>query len=439
MKPSLRTVILLGAAARLVALWLGPPLHPDAIFQYLEPAWHHLHGYGWLAWEWGVGLRSWVLPGYHGAWMAALDLLGVHGGFAAQIILQAHWGLLSLLIIPAAFRAGGPFAAVLCAFWPELVQLSPQTLTEVPSAIAITLGYAAWLQARTLEGAEERRAALVAGALLSFACCLRIPNGPLALVPAVDFLVRRRKAALGALALASLGPLLFFGAVDWITWGRPFHSMAAFLNYNFLQGRAAEHGVSPWYDYSLQLLFLTSGTIVIVIAAAALDWRRTWMTAGPSLLLVVLLSTQRHKEERFILACWPLLAIAWGVAMQRRTTLVAWLSTALVLLGTLYGVAHRPLLDYARRTGLYEAEAWVGQQPDVTGLLVFEWIHLSGGFLDFSRNLPLEPFGPQLLANPIFNYAAVKENSREADLCSRAGFVRVQGRREWAVWRRASR
>jgi len=426
----------LGACARIAALLLGPPLHPDAIFQYLEPAWHHLHGYGWLAWEWGVGLRSWVLPGYHGAWMAALDLIGVHGGWAAQVFLQLHWGLLSLLIIPAALRAGGPFAAILCAFWPELVQLSPQTLTEVPSAILITMGYAAWLKARELEGAEERRAALAAGALLSFAVCLRIPNGPLALVPALDLLVRRRKAALGALALASLGPLALFGLVDWITWGRPFHSMLAFLDYNFLKGKAAEHGVSPWYDYAASLLQLTSWTILIVLAAAILDWRRTWMTAGPALLLVILLSTQRHKEERFILAAWPLLAIAWGVAMQRRTALVAGLATALVVVGTLVGVARRPPADYAGRTGLYEAQAWVGRQPDVTGLLVFEWIHLSGGFLDFSRNLPLEPFQPRLLANPIFNYAAVKEGSREAEVCRQAGLLPVLQRRGWSVWKR---
>src|ERR1700716_2210650 len=137
-------LLTLGAATRLAAFLLHPALHPDEFFQYLEPAWKQLHGYGWTTWEWMVGLRSWVLPGYHGAWMALLDLIAIRDGGTQQAFLQLHWAAATLLLIPIAYRAGGFFAAVLCALWPELLYFAPHTLTEVPSAILATWGIGLW-------------------------------------------------------------------------------------------------------------------------------------------------------------------------------------------------------------------------------------------------------------------------------------------------------
>ncbi len=36
-------------------------IHPDEVYQMLEPAWHRVHGYGVLAWEWRDGLRNWAV------------------------------------------------------------------------------------------------------------------------------------------------------------------------------------------------------------------------------------------------------------------------------------------------------------------------------------------------------------------------------------------
>ncbi len=452
MKRALSALIALGAAGRLLAFWLRPSIHPDEYFQYIEPAWRHLHGYGWPSWEWQVGLRSWVLPGYHGAWLALLDWLSVHDGARGVAFLQLHWALLSLLVIPAAYRAAaalageeaGLLAAALCALFPELLYFAPHTLTELPATIFATWGLARWIEGRSLEGRAERRAALHAGLLLSLAVCLRLPDAPLALVPVIDLSLRRRWPAFAALALAALVPVLLFGAVDWATWGRPFHSTLAFLDYNFLQGRAAEHGVSPPGEYLSLLWSRTSGVALpaLLLLLAALP--RSWPALAPAALLVATLSTQAHKEERFILAAWPLLLIALAAASggprRDRFHRIAWpaglVVAALLLVGTAIGVGRMQGQDYTGRAGLYAGEAFAGQRPDASGVLVEGRFHLSGGFTMLSRDLPLETFQPRLLENEIFNYAVVRDGSAEQELCAGRGWHRAFAERGFSVWRR---
>lgn len=446
MRRTYLALLFAGLAARVAAFALRPSIHPDEIFQYVEPAWQHLHGYGWPAWEWGAGLRSWVLPGYHGAWMALLAWLGVREGARAVAFLQLHWAVLSLSLVPAAYRAAaalsgpvaGLVAAALCALLPELIWFAPHTLIELPAALLATWGLALHFEGRSASGRDELRAALGAGALLSLAVCLRLPDAPLALVPAFDLLLRRRFAALGALALSALGPVAFFGAVDWITWGRPFHSALAFLDYNFIQGRAAEHGVSPPGEYLQIFWSRTSGAIAVALLVALWAGAASWPALVPAILLVAALSTQAHKEERFVLAAWPLLAIALAAAARpRRFALPATLgATALLLAGNAAGLARMPELDYSGRAGLYDAQAWVGRQPDATGLLVEGRFHLSGGFAFFSRDLPLESFDPALLDDPLFSHAALREGSAEERRCAQLGWRRVWSEAGFAVLRR---
>ena len=429
----LALLVALAAAARLAAWALRPSLHPDAYFQYLEPAWLHLHGYGWPPWEMAAGLRSWVLPGYHGTLFALFDWLGVHQGAAQVRLLQLHWALLSVLVVPAAFRAGGLWAALAAALLPELLFYAPQTLTEVPAAILAAWGCALWLEGRGLDGPAERRKLAWAAALLSFCVCLRLPNAPLLVVPVMDLSLRRRWPALGAAALAAVPPLLCFGGLDWLTWGRPFHAMHAFLDYSFLQGRAAEHGTSPWYDY-----FATNAAgfgCAALLALCALG--RSWPAFSGAALLVILLSTQPHKEERFLLAAWPLLAMAVGLAVERWRSRAAALGAVLLLLAANGAdLWRRPPKDFTGRAGLLDAEAWVGQRPDATGLLVEGRFHLSGGFAWLGKNLPLETFHPALLQNPIFNYAAVPDGSSEEEWCKRFGLKRAWSARGFSVWNR---
>ncbi|WP_224364814.1 hypothetical protein [Hyalangium versicolor] len=475
-RQGLSLIVALGALARLVAIALHPALHPDAFFQYLEPAWKHLHGYGWMAWEWSTGLRSWLLPGYHGAWMELLGWFGLRRGEYLLLFLQVHWALVSSTMAIAAFiagramtrefmgpggeqsegadseravDAGGLLAAFGCALFPTLVYFGPQTLTEVPSMILFVWGYALWVDARTRPDRESLRRGLMVGLLLSLGACIRIPNAPLALIPPLDWLLRGRFRTVLAVALAALVPIAMLGALDWATWGRPFHSAIAFIDYNFVQGRAVEHGQAPRLWYVEGIIARTGGFLLVLAVVIAVGFRRVWTWALPGLLLLAYLSTQAHKEERFVVLFWPLLltaaaaaAAGWiarkqGKADERRSPL--WWVALLVALGLLVedglAIAHLPDADYTGKFAVYQAQAWVGQRPDLTGLLIEDRVHLNGGYMLTSKNVPQNMLTGELVNNRLFNYAIVREGQAGAWLSAR-GFARVWSTPGYAVYRR---
>ena len=64
MKKSLLLVLPLAVCVRLWVAWTDQGIiWPDEIYQSLEPAHHLAFGYGFTAWEFVDGARSWVFPG----------------------------------------------------------------------------------------------------------------------------------------------------------------------------------------------------------------------------------------------------------------------------------------------------------------------------------------------------------------------------------------
>jgi phosphatidylinositol glycan class B len=475
-KRDLALITALGAVARLIAIAFHPALHPDEFFQYLEPAWKHLHGYGWMAWEWSVGLRSWLLPGYHGAWMELLGWLGIRRGEYLLLFFQVHWALVSATMAIAGFiagramtrefvasgdtrlegdaheaaiDAGGLLAAFACALFPTLVYFGPHTLTEVPSMLLFVWGYALWADARTRPDRESVRRGIAVGLLLSLGACIRIPNAPLALIPPIDWILRGRFRTTLAVVLGALVPVAVSGALDWATWGRPFHSAIAFIDYNFVQGRAAEHGQSPPLWYVEGVIARTGGFLLVMAIALARGFRRVWTWALPALLLLAYLSTQPHKEERFLVLFWPLLltaaaasAAGWIALRQVQAgerVSALWMIVCAVVLGLFVedglAIAHEPASDFTGKFAVYEAQAWVGQRPDLTGLLIEDRVHLNGGYMLTSKNIPQNVLANPFVNNPLFNYVIARETTAPTGFAS-LGFVRVWSTPGYVVYRR---
>ena len=83
-------VLLVAAGARVVATAAtGGFVVADEIFQYLEPAFRHVHGYGEVPWEYVLGARSWLLPGVYAILMRLLDLAGVTSPLAFAAVFHA--------------------------------------------------------------------------------------------------------------------------------------------------------------------------------------------------------------------------------------------------------------------------------------------------------------------------------------------------------------
>ena len=485
---ALAAIFGLGLALRVLALWIEPPHHPDEFFQYLEPAWRHLTGAGVETWEWRAGIRSWALPGYHGAWMALAMKLGVRDGLAIGTFLRAHWALLSLTLVWAGWRGGlllarrslarkvlptastsslgsdvppmgwqgGLLAALLCAIFPLLVRFSIHTLSELPSILCMV--WALVLTGELVEdpGPSPRKKAMWTGFLIGLGVCLRIQHAPVALVIAIWLLVARRARLLPYVVLLSLLPVALFGGIDWATWGTPFSSFIAYVKFNVLQSGADIFGKLPPSWYATTFFHRLPVGLGVLGLLCILGLRSGWPFVASALGLAALLSTQAHKEERFAMLCWPLLLIpaaglvgAWWATQKaradaaepgKRPRLRIWIAraaTALFVVVVLGDAAlHARGNDFADLSpDRFRAQIWAGRQSDITGLLYDEPL-FTGGYMWFSRPFPQVMWKPTLLHNPLFSHVLAPRHSGLSLAAERAGFVEVFSAGNFAILRR---
>jgi hypothetical protein len=482
------TLSALGAVARVVSVFFDRPLHPDEYFQYLEPAYTQLTGLGIQAWEFRSGLRSWVLPFYHGAWLAALMAVGIHKGSQLLHALQVQAALLNAALVWIAYRGGasvtrkltafwpraqpgaptpdsreawagfegGAYAAFLCAAFPLLVLYSGHTLSEQPSMLLLCLGLVELCELSEQDPAPTRstlRKAALAGFFLSSAACLRIANGPLVLIAPIFLLVTKRYRALLWLTIAALLPALVFGLVDLFTWGKFANSYIEYVKFNFIQGKAVMFGTEPPFFYFGALWKRAPCTAPILLGLSLLGWRRNYMFLAPLLLGLSYLSSQPHKEERFVLFVWPLLFISAGAvlaAARRRPSLFArgpntrgkaarpWLYPALAL-ALLLAVPLEDAFHVQGRSWLsrapFQAEAVVAQDPTLTGLMIDTPI-FAGGALWLGVSAPHFDFVEDVLPNPLITHVVVVDDSKQRQQAEKQGFKEIDHIRRWVVLRR---
>jgi hypothetical protein len=250
--------------------------------------------------------------------------------------------------------------------------------------------------------------------------------------------VRRQWRPLAACATGALGPLSVFAAIDWLTWGEPLHSTIEYVKFN-THGAAARFGASPASEYLVEMVDELGWPGLVALALPiVLEIRAVWTWALGALALLAILSAQEHKENRFILVVWALLMVAGGTSLgrlvarnwsrgSRRARWAIALTLGVIVLGeNAVGLTRLPAYKYVGRWPLYQAQAWAGAQPDVTGVLVGTGFSAGGGWAMLGRNVPLESFRDPLLSDPLFNYFVVKQASRDDDSC------RARGARE--VW-----
>lgn len=471
---ALAIVFLLGLAARLVALAYENPHHPDEFFQYLEPAWHRLTGVGIETWEWRRGIRSWVLPGYNGAWMALLLKLGVRDGVVIATLIRLHWTLLGLVLVWAGWRGGCLFArrmgaqpelvsdpaptgwqgglagAVLCAGFPWLVRFSTHTFSELASTLCLTVALV--LAGELVEAVPERRyrKALAIGLLLGLGVGLRVQYGLVAPVLGIWLLVGRRFRQFAVVVLASMAVLMLFGLVDLLTWKSLFASYIRYVQFNFVEGGAdAFFGTLPKSWYWTQLLHRLPYGVWALALACLVGLRRSWALVLTALAIVGMHSFLGHKEERFIVLFWPLALIAAGGWMgawagRAKAERARWphspelrlsLAAALVVGILVDGGLHCGGNDFDLPPARFPAQVWVGRQADLTGLIYDEPLYV-GGYLRFGRSFPQVQYKAELVDNPIFSHVLAGRDSQPARLAERSGFEIVHSEGDFVVLRR---
>jgi hypothetical protein len=236
--------------------------------------------------------------------------------------------------------------------------------------------------------------------------------------------------------------VLLFGVIDWITWGAFASSYVNYVKFNFVDGKAAIFGVEgpSWYVDTLFERAPFGLPILLCLGLAGVRW--SWPYLGTALMALAYLSTQGHKEERFIVLVWPLLliaaAITLGIWLARptpsRTVLTGGeVAAALCLVIFIDGFRHLPPFFFEQER--LDCQAWIGARPAGRGLLV-DNVLLSGGGLWFSSRAPLQQYSSALLDNPLISHVLTSRGSSEQSESEQHGFKVVKRRGSMVVLER---
>ncbi len=393
------------------ALVLGGRLHPDEVHQWLEPAHRWIFGYGTRSTEWWLGMRNVLGPGLVAAVFACCKALGATSATALVGSAQACTAALSLRALVALHRvvardAGEPAAdraVTLLALSAPFANLAFRPMGESLSVVAALLA---------LEALPAAPA--IAGACLGAAFVVRYPSGLLALAPAWS--LRRNPRNLLRFAFGGGAVLAVLGIADGVAWGSAFHSVRAYVSFNFVAGRASiDFGSRPaWFYLAVLPLLAPLGALVP-------PWpRRLGVTGATGLVYVLVMSAVAHKELRFALVAVPFAtaALAAGGAWRsRRAETLAIVVTALQSAVIVVGLRHT---NYCQGEEA-RAAMWLGTRGDVREVVMVNATH--PGYVRLRRDVPVTGDRHEHCA------ATVADLARRGGACVPGRFLVCDGRR----------
>lgn len=437
-------VVRVGAAVR------SPNIdYADETYETREPAHHIAFSGPWVqSWEYRVGARSWVFPGFLAAIMKATRWMGPGSyGYLLGIVL-----VLSLFSLTAvwfsfawAYRISGPVAAIIavccCAFWFELAYYAPKALNEVFATHLLLPALYIGAVERTSNAPRASRL-LFAGLLCGLAVALRMQLLPAAVCAGIYFCwYHWRKSALH-FGSGFLAPILCFGVVDALTWGQFFHSYIANYSFNIFKNKAILAGVRPRFWLFFQL-FRHAGPVPLL---ALVGVRRSPFLGMIALAVLVPHSFIQHKEYRFIYVVVPIMITLAAIGLaeivpalmsrfRMRQTPTATILLSLAFMGLVSGAYWVLSPKWKLDSGGLVAFQELSRDTGVCGVAIVRdnwWDY--GGYAYLNQNVPIylmqngDEFGRSAAS---FNIAVT---SREF---SQAGFERVRCAYGVCTYRRA--
>ena len=290
-------VVLLSVGLRLMPVLFLPSLNwDDEIFQATEPAHRLVFGYGIVAWEFQLGMRSWILPGTIAGLMQLSRLIGDGPAYYLPLIATALALLASAPVLCCflwARRWYGPVPAlaggIVVAVAPELVYFGGRALTEVVAAHILIIG--CWLLDPGYATASRRRL-FAAGLLFGLVCLLRIQLAPAVAIIMLWPLWREWRIKLAAVLAGALVAITAGAMLDWATLGYPLASLGRSLLYNLVYGVGSEFGTWPWAYYLFLEAIIWPPALVLALLAV-FGARRL-----PALLIAAVVIVAIHSATR---------------------------------------------------------------------------------------------------------------------------------------------
>ena len=294
---------------------------PDEIFQTSEPAHRLVFGSGLVAWEFQLGVRSWLLPGIIAGLMELSRIIGDGPDYYLPVIAVGFAGLAAAPVVccflwcrPLLGVAGALLAGLAVAVAAEPVYFGARTLSETVAGHLLVVGIWALEPGYPV---VSRRRLFYGGALLGLVFATRVQLAP-AIVVAMLWTNWRADRGRLAATLAGLAAILAAAAVlDTLTLGYPFASVWRYVLYNVFYGVSSTFGVEPWPYYLLGELGVWGGaaaTMLLLIGIGA--WRLPLLLVVAIVILAVH-SGIGHKEYRFIYPAIVPLTVLAGVGLAQ--------------------------------------------------------------------------------------------------------------------------
>jgi phosphatidylinositol glycan class B len=407
-------------------------LHPDEVM-WLEQANRLVNHQGLETWDFQSGERSWLWPGLIAGFMGLGQLFGSPpaaglGGVSvlicvvslAPVICGFLWGR-NVAGFPGAVITG-----LVNAVWFELVYFYTHPLSESFATAALTAGLYVVYPGR---GAPSERRIFVGAALLGLAAVLRPQLVPAIAVAVIAVGGIRERVHYRALLWGLAVPIVLSGALDWITWGWPFHSTIMYTYYQIKVSSAA--GLNPVYSYAgWEAVAWGLFGIVIVLSALYGAFRLPllfWLAAT----IVVTHSAITHKEYRYISPALPLIMTLAGVGSTmgadwladrlgrpqvRRALMVAvplvWTIASLAL-----AASHNRSWFWVRSRGSILAMRAVNADGQACGVGIYpgKFWWRAGGYVNLRSGIPLyDAGGATPIAPNAYNYViSLQERSKD--------------------------
>ncbi|MFC2162752.1 glycosyltransferase family 39 protein [Candidatus Altiarchaeota archaeon] len=298
-------------------------IHPDNLYQILEPAHRFVYGYGVVTWEFVYGMRSWMQPLltamiFRAGLMAGLDDIGQLIFLNRGLMTLFSLGLLYVIYKSGCVMYGrktGEYALFFAVFSTVLYSWSADTSSTIPATLFSTL--AAFLTYKGIKYGGLRDT-LLGGMSLGVAFMFRF-DSMLFLIPLSAFLLLKKDVRVMASFGTGLAAMIFIqGALDYFTWGSFLHSPIAFVWNNLYLGKSSLFGTESPLFYTIVFAFHISCLFLISYAM-----EKRYETAYVSSLILFFLGVYTmlpHKELRFITPILPFLFIIAGRGFEKAVT-----------------------------------------------------------------------------------------------------------------------
>ena len=293
----------------------------DEIFQTSEPAHRLVYGSGLVAWEFQLGVRSWLLPGLIAGLMELSRIIGDGPDVYLPVIAVVFAALAAAPVVCCflwcrpMFGVGGALLAGLAvAIAAELVYFGARTLSETVAGHLVIV--ALWVLEPGYPVISLRRL-FAGGALLGLVFAIRVQLAP---VIAVAILWTNWRADRGRLAATLAGAaaiLAAVGVLDTVTLGFPFASIWRYVLYNVFYGVSGTFGIEPWPYYFLGELGVWGGAGATVLLLTAIGAWRLPLLFAFAVVILAAHSAIAHKEYRFIYPAIVPLTVLAGVGLAQ--------------------------------------------------------------------------------------------------------------------------